>query len=586
MKKQKSTNFKGITLIALVVTIVVLLILAGISINALSGENGIIGQAKGGKDSAEISEEKEILNISVVQAIDEDIYGNIKTEIFRNKLNNNAGEGKTEIIDSEESIIARFIEKNRYYEIDKDGNVDGPKDLIDDQNAGDISKDGKLNGSEEKPFEINCIEDLVTFSIMVNEGNSFSGKNVILMRTLDFKSIFSYNDYTTKEFGDLNSDGVIEDIRTELTKTDEGCIGFTPIGDEGKGQAFEGTFDGKNNKICNLYENTGDNNAGLFGYLVTGKIKNLGMKNLTLTSNNTIGGIVALQEGESIISSCYIEGNLQFSNSEKVGCIIGYADNFSIAIIENCYSTGKLELQEVQKFGGILGRVNGAPCTIKKCYNIMDIYNTREEGMKAGGILAEGWGYHIEECYHIGNIENPVDKGTSCGIAADGSNVKDVEIKNCYSIGNMVGNIAGGITKQETDIFNCYSIGKIIRTYEGGTINGMNYGGHIVHCFSRRGDFHILPEGDLSEEQIISELSEYNTKDNYGHGDKAVIGYKCNVLYENEMKTQEFVDELNNLITAGTSGENEGVITEESQSVWKMDSNNINNGYPILQWQE
>lgn len=39
-------NQKGITLIALVVTIVVLLILAGTSIAMLSGENGIITQAK------------------------------------------------------------------------------------------------------------------------------------------------------------------------------------------------------------------------------------------------------------------------------------------------------------------------------------------------------------------------------------------------------------------------------------------------------------------------------------------------------------------------------------------------------------
>ena len=39
-------NNKGITLIALVVTIVVLLILAGITITALFGENGLIERAK------------------------------------------------------------------------------------------------------------------------------------------------------------------------------------------------------------------------------------------------------------------------------------------------------------------------------------------------------------------------------------------------------------------------------------------------------------------------------------------------------------------------------------------------------------
>ena len=39
-------NKTGITLIALVVTIVVLVILAAVSINVLIGENGIINQAK------------------------------------------------------------------------------------------------------------------------------------------------------------------------------------------------------------------------------------------------------------------------------------------------------------------------------------------------------------------------------------------------------------------------------------------------------------------------------------------------------------------------------------------------------------
>ena len=39
IKKEKSTN-KGITLIALIITIIVLLILAGVSIATLTGDNG------------------------------------------------------------------------------------------------------------------------------------------------------------------------------------------------------------------------------------------------------------------------------------------------------------------------------------------------------------------------------------------------------------------------------------------------------------------------------------------------------------------------------------------------------------------
>lgn len=45
-QKTKCTSSKGITLIALVITIIVLLILAGVSINMVVGENGILGKAQ------------------------------------------------------------------------------------------------------------------------------------------------------------------------------------------------------------------------------------------------------------------------------------------------------------------------------------------------------------------------------------------------------------------------------------------------------------------------------------------------------------------------------------------------------------
>ena len=47
--REKLKRKNGITLIALVVTIVVLLILAGVSISMLLGENGIITQANESK---------------------------------------------------------------------------------------------------------------------------------------------------------------------------------------------------------------------------------------------------------------------------------------------------------------------------------------------------------------------------------------------------------------------------------------------------------------------------------------------------------------------------------------------------------
>ena len=66
------TKQKGVTLIALVITIIVLIILAGISINTLVGENGIITQAQRAKEDTDKSQKKELGGLaSLEQQIDE-----------------------------------------------------------------------------------------------------------------------------------------------------------------------------------------------------------------------------------------------------------------------------------------------------------------------------------------------------------------------------------------------------------------------------------------------------------------------------------------------------------------------------------
>ena len=64
---------KGITLIALVVTIVVLLILAGVSISMLTGENGIITQAQEAKDDTEQARVQELIDLAVNSLIGENL---------------------------------------------------------------------------------------------------------------------------------------------------------------------------------------------------------------------------------------------------------------------------------------------------------------------------------------------------------------------------------------------------------------------------------------------------------------------------------------------------------------------------------
>lgn len=69
--KEKTKNKKGITLIALVVTIVVLLILAGVTINFVLGNSGILQQAKNAQNVANSAVQTDIATLqNVLEQLD------------------------------------------------------------------------------------------------------------------------------------------------------------------------------------------------------------------------------------------------------------------------------------------------------------------------------------------------------------------------------------------------------------------------------------------------------------------------------------------------------------------------------------
>ena len=96
MKKTKEAKKnRGITLISLIVTIIVLLILAGISIATLNGDSGIIKKSKEAKEQTEISEEKEVVNRAIVQAMGNNKKGDLIESNLQEKLDKIASGGKT-----------------------------------------------------------------------------------------------------------------------------------------------------------------------------------------------------------------------------------------------------------------------------------------------------------------------------------------------------------------------------------------------------------------------------------------------------------------------------------------------------------
>lgn len=62
-------NEKGITLIALVITVIVLLILAGVAIATLTGENGILSKTDTAKQETTKQEVKEKVQVEVLRKL-------------------------------------------------------------------------------------------------------------------------------------------------------------------------------------------------------------------------------------------------------------------------------------------------------------------------------------------------------------------------------------------------------------------------------------------------------------------------------------------------------------------------------------
>ena len=109
---------KGITLIALAITIIVLLILAGVTIVTLMGENGIITMATRAREETEIGKEKETVELAVL-ALKNDV---INEETLKEKVDSigNTNSKVTSIGEGEYLVV---FPSKRAYGVDINGNV-------------------------------------------------------------------------------------------------------------------------------------------------------------------------------------------------------------------------------------------------------------------------------------------------------------------------------------------------------------------------------------------------------------------------------------------------------------------------------
>ena len=123
-KELKTRNERGVTLIALVVTIVVLLILAGVAISMLSGDDGIIINAQKASEENDKGREQEIVTLAVGSALSSDEGYTIARDNLNSALANHIGtEGVDYTLSDTEPYIVTYLDSGRSYIIDEKGKV-------------------------------------------------------------------------------------------------------------------------------------------------------------------------------------------------------------------------------------------------------------------------------------------------------------------------------------------------------------------------------------------------------------------------------------------------------------------------------
>lgn len=292
---------------------------------------------------------------------------------------------------------------------------------------------------------------------------------------------------------------------------------------------FEGHFDGNGFGISNLtiQQQPEITTSGLFG--ATNPAAEV--RNVTITSGDVYNEMI-------------------------VGAIVGY----NRGLIENCVNRASVSCG-VMYCGGIAAsnsKVDGQTAArIVRCVNYGAILaGTGNNGMNAAGIVASSQSI-VEECANYGKIDSKT--GISGGIVAL---MEGGKVSNCYNrgaiyapeqVGGVVGTANGRVGACE--IYNCYSASNVSGSQGVGAVFGETL---------------YTVENAFKADRLYYDADLCNA-DTYGNADDYFGTFELGEFKSftsEEMKAQSFVDKLNE----GNSG----------STIWYMDSQNANNGYPVF----
>ena len=238
LNSQITSKTSGITLIALVVTIVVLLILAGITISLVFSENGIISKSKNAKEQTEISKVREQLELakgpeyiegngrynpdSYFERIEaEGIIGNKDTDVIDN------GDGTYEVTTTSGYIFKITLVPSKDnvedIQIEHIGKVDGPR-------IRNLKVTNKTTNSITVEVETANAEG-ATYTYYYKKDGEVDWKKAeeIKEKTYTFSGLESNVIYNIKVRVEKDGKAVEKEVSTITGELPEGAVQFSPV---------------------------------------------------------------------------------------------------------------------------------------------------------------------------------------------------------------------------------------------------------------------------------------------------------------------------------------------------------------------
>ena len=284
-KRNKEKNIvkkqTGITLIALVITIIVLLILAGVTIATLTGDNGILKQADKAKTETTMGEEKEAIGLAYNGAKTEKLGG----EITAADLNAQFEKNGTKATSSGEGTIKVDFETGRSYTLKiANGEIKEGIDIADFVSVGDYvaynptitTKDGTTS------VEASKLSYPSPIGTAIEHGNGYSVQNFTATEDTRWRVLSIEN-------------GVVELISENVIKTSDTNANFIL-----KGARVYLYAERELNEVCKIFgygygadttKGGSYTTGGPIDTQTTGKIEGTGARSITIEDINKKAGI-------------------------------------------------------------------------------------------------------------------------------------------------------------------------------------------------------------------------------------------------------------------------------------------------------